>query len=202
MNSLKLWKSPEFILNSVVSVTFFLLSLIINNITSIYSTKISGPSIPDIILDNIPLLDLSFIHYRLFYFVFILIVFILIFQANYLNFSLKTLSVLVLVRSFFVCLTHLGIPDGTFVNSTFFTSGGDLFFSGHVAVTFLFCLIFWRKKSLRYLFVFICFVSTVEVLFGKFHYSIDVFAAPFFAYTVYDICKSRWFFKKDYEIIN
>jgi membrane-associated phospholipid phosphatase len=57
----------------------------------------------------------------------------------------------------------------------------DLFFSGHTATLFLLFLLA-GSKSLKIFFLISTIIVGVSVLLQHVHYSIDVFAAPFFAY--------------------
>lgn len=62
----------------------------------------------------------------------------------------------------------------------------DLFFSGHVAILVLLCLINERPKMKWFYFIAAVVVS-VTVVLQKVHFSIDVLAAPFFAWLGYFI---------------
>ncbi len=62
----------------------------------------------------------------------------------------------------------------------------DLFFSGHTATIFLFFLLSPRG-SVKMLFLFFALLVAVAVLIQHVHYSIDVLAAPVFAYTAYRV---------------
>lgn len=194
MNS---FKDSAFVLSIIKSFSFFVFSVLVGHFAVIYATNNAG-SLPigDIILDNIKVVDTSYIHewgaFYLYYFVFVF----LIFNIKYFSFTLNSLAILILTRSFFVNLTNLGIPDGSTYSRSFFTQGGDLFFSGHVAVPFMLALIFWDRKIQRYLFLFVSIFMGGEVLFGHQHYSIDVFAAPFIAYGVFKI--SEKLFKTEF----
>ena len=64
----------------------------------------------------------------------------------------------------------------------------DLFFSGHTATLFLIFLI-EKNKWLKSLFLFLTIAVAICVLIQQVHYSIDVFAAPFFAYGSYKLLK-------------
>src|SRR6185312_16270799 len=78
-------------------------------------------------------------------------------------FTLKAVALFILVRSLFITLTHLGpYPDRipldihsmlmnrwNLGNLLTFGSGGDLFFSGHTGLPFLFGLVFWKNKRMR-----------------------------------------------------
>ena len=62
----------------------------------------------------------------------------------------------------------------------------DLFFSGHTSIMFLFFLTN-RNKKLRPVFLAATFMVGACVLIQHVHYTIDVLAAPFFAYTGFRI---------------
>ena len=79
-------------------------------------------------------------------------------------------------------------PDSIPVNSLA-TYGGDLFFSGHVAFAYMNALVFWDNKFLRNIFLFISISLGVSSLLGHYHYSIDIFAAPFITYGIYVMAK-------------
>lgn len=64
----------------------------------------------------------------------------------------------------------------------------DLFFSGHTATMFLLALTAKHKK-LKWTFVVLTVVVAASVLAQHVHYTIDVIAAPFFAYTSYRISR-------------
>jgi len=57
----------------------------------------------------------------------------------------------------------------------------DLFFSGHTATLFLLFLLA-DSKSIKIFFLISTIIVAVAVLLQHVHYTIDVFAAPFFAY--------------------
>jgi len=78
------------------------------------------------------------------------------------------------------------------------TSNADLFFSGHTGYPFLCALISWKQKYLRYFFILSSvFFGTISLL-GHYHYTIDVFAAFFITYGIYQI--SLNLFKKEYKV--
>ena len=102
-------------------------------------------------------------------------------------FAITSVSLLFVTRSIFIVLTHLGPPEGTNPIFSERTFAGDLFFSGHVALPFMFALIYWDKVYLRYLFLGLTVMCGVTTLMGRYHYSIDVFAAPFITYGVFKL---------------
>lgn len=99
-------------------------------------------------------------------------------------------AVLVVVRSFFIILTPMRTPpdhaivagDPLFaLFGRFLTFKHDLFFSSHTATPFLAFLLF-RGPRVRLSFLAISLLMAATVLLGRFHYSIDVFAAFFITY--------------------
>ncbi|HVA98374.1 MAG TPA: phosphatase PAP2-related protein [Bacteroidia bacterium] len=75
----------------------------------------------------------------------------------------------------------------------------DLFFSGHTASTFLFFLIVKNKKLKMYLMACVLILA-IALLAQHLHYSIDILAAPLFAYLAY--FPANWIIKKaNYEKI-
>lgn len=64
----------------------------------------------------------------------------------------------------------------------------DLFFSGHTSTMFLLALTS-KNKTLKLSFVICTLLVGTTVLAQHVHYTIDVIAAPFFAYTCYRISR-------------
>lgn len=182
------FRDTNFVLGLLKSFSFFIISVIVGHFAVVYATaNVSSFPIRDIILDNIKVVNTSYIHGWIAFYLYYIIFVFLILNIEYFSFSLNSLALLILVRSFFVNLTNLGIPQGSTYVRSFFTQGGDLFFSGHVALPFMLALIFWDKKISRYFFIFVSIFMGGEVLLGHQHYSIDVFAAPFITYGVFKI---------------
>lgn len=79
----------------------------------------------------------------------------------------------------------------TFLQSSFYSGREnlkDLFFSGHTATIFLFAFAFRKKHTKRFFMVGACLVGLL-VLIQHVHYSIDVLAAPVFAFIAIRIQK-------------
>lgn len=89
---------------------------------------------------------------------------------------------------FYVDADHVKLED-PFLN-TFIYPGNyvarDLFFSGHVAILVLLCLIADHPKWRVFYFLITVVVSCTLIL-QKVHFSIDVIAAPFFSWLSYAI---------------
>ena len=182
----------EYIVSVGLSFLFLAGSAFINFFASIYATdRISNP-VADIVLSNIPVYDVDgiFIYGPLV--LIAVIVWLCLSQPKYLPFICKSLALFIVIRSGFVSLTHIapfptriGISPSNIVS--FFTSGNDLFFSGHTGIPFLMALIFWRDPFWRYFFIILSVFFGIIVLMGHLHYSIDVASAFFITYSVFHI---------------
>lgn len=69
----------------------------------------------------------------------------------------------------------------------------DLFFSGHVAVLFLFCLTA-QHRTVKLLFLVVSSAAAAFLVLQHVHYTIDVFVAPVFAFFAYKM--SGWILKR------
>lgn len=193
-------KNNDFVKSFIISILFLLISLYINFIAGNYATESASLPVTDIILSNIRRFDVDgfFIYGPILLFTIISVM--CIYNPKKIPFILKNIALFTVIRSLFISLTHLGpFPMQAAIESTNliskFTFGGDLFFSGHTGIPFLMALIFWQNKKLRYFFLtYSIFMGTI-VLLGHYHYSIDVLAAFFITYTIFDI--SLYLFKKE-----
>lgn len=177
----------------LISLFLFALANIITYLASMHVDTIKTVAVPDLILDNIPTLNLNFIFVYGFYAMVILIIFYsLFFHMKDVHKIILQFSLLMIIRSFFMVLTHLSVPlDAEIVTGVpAFLKGfyfvNDLFFSGHTAVPFLAFLLFRREKIGAW-FLGISIVMAITVLFMHVHYSIDVFAAFFITYGSYKL---------------
>ena len=193
------FKKREFLIPFFVSFGMLIVANIINFYAGTYATVHASNAVTDIILNNIRVFDVDayFVYGTLTFWVFL--VFTWFHHIDRLPFSVKSVSLFIVIRSVFITLTHIG-PFADQIKWTSYliskwSFGGDLFFSGHTGIPFLFALIFWDIKPLRI--IFLCssvFFATI-VLLGHLHYSIDVLSAFFITFTIY--CMSKYIFKKD-----
>ena len=201
MKRIKQWKK-EFKDNKnaiLISFIFLFMALILNYLAGSYVGTTKTAFVPDLILDNIPPIDLSFL-YIYGYAMVILVLFLhpLIVHMREFHIVISQFSLLLLIRSFFMLFTHLTVPpDAIALNLPMIyyplAFNNDLFFSGHTAVPFLGFLLF-RKEKIGLFFLVSTIVLASTILLGHLHYSIDVFAAFFITYGSYKL--SNWFFKK------
>jgi membrane-associated phospholipid phosphatase len=182
-----------------------MISLAVNNSAQIYAANHVNNSESDIILDNIPTLDVHLIYSEGAILFIIILFIILLFEPKYIPFVLKSLAVFIITRSFFMVLTHLAPPAAqTYIDPTDYiqrlSHGDDLFFSGHTGLPFLMAIIFWNKKYLKWLFLACTLIGGTAVIFGHLHYSIDVFSALFISFGIFHICK--FLFPEDYKFMD
>lgn len=172
-----------------------------------YSMRPTSTYVGDLLLDNLPVVNLNLIIIDGALISIVLGVAYVLSEPRYVLFSLKALALLIVTRALFVSLTHVGIYPGTIHAGYGFFDGiytylnfqTGFFFSGHTALPFLIALVFWDKYSTRVAFLTMAVVFGVAVLLAHIHYSIDVLAAPFMAYGVFEI--ARYLFPRDYELI-
>lgn len=197
------WLQKFFVYNVLLGVILLIIAFFANHYANSYTTAHASNQVTDILLDNLPVVNVNLIFSEGAALFLIILAAILFRKPNYLPFTLKSVAVFVLIRSFFMVLTHLAPPLGEiYLDPTDyiarFSSGNDLFFSGHTGLPFLLAFIFWRQKRLRYFFFFSAAVGGLSVLLGHLHYSIDVFSALFISFGIFHICKKL--FAKDFKL--
>ena len=198
-----LWSQKKLLANLALAAVFLIVSLIINQYANLYSASHASNTVSDIILDNTPVIDVHLIYSEGAVVLILILILVLLHDPKYILFSLKTISLFIVIRSFFMILTHLATPvnelyidPGDFIQR--FSKGEDLFFSAHTGFPFLFAMIFWQDKYLRYFFFALSIIGGVSVLLGHLHYSIDVFSAPFIAFGIFHLAKRL--FARDYKL--
>jgi membrane-associated phospholipid phosphatase len=172
-----------------------------------YSLRPTSTYVGDLLLDNLPVVNLNFIIIECALVCIVAGVVYVLLNPRYVLFSLKALALLIATRALFVSLTHVGIYPGNIdpgyglFESVYmylnFQTG--FFFSGHTALPILMALIFWETYPARVVFLSLSVVFAVAVLLAHIHYSIDVLAAPFMAYGIFKI--AQYFFPRDYELL-
>lgn len=198
------WQSPRMISSTLLGVAMLVASLVINYSAGLYTNSRASNSVQDILLDNLPVYKTGFVFIYGALAMWLFVALILITNPKNLPFTLKSVALLIVIRSIFTTMTHLGPypgmtswPQSDLLSK--FTFGADFFFSGHTAFPFLFALIYWHKIFLRWFFLLSSVIFAASVLLGHLHYSIDVFAAFFITYSVFILgCR---FFTEEYEIM-
>jgi hypothetical protein len=201
---LDFWRLPQLVSSTALGIIMLGASLTINYSAGLYTNSITNNPVQDIILDNIPVFRTGFIFVYGALAMWFFVMIILILNPRYLPFALKSIALLVTIRSIFTIMTHLGPypnmttwPQNNLLEK--FSFGADFFFSGHTAFPFLISLILWHKKIFRWIFIVLSLFFATSVLSGHLHYSIDVFAAFFITYSVFILgCR---LFTDEYEIM-
>lgn len=187
---------------------FLIAALVVQFFAGQYSAKSATNFVGDLFLDNFPTVDLGYLIVNGAFFVVLIGVTLLILKPRHLLFSLKVASLFIIIRSFFVSVTHLGIyPNQIILGDSsierlymLLNLQDGFFFSGHTGLTFLAALIFWQDKFWRYFFMAVSIVFAISVLLAHVHYSIDVFAAPFMTYAIFKLAQYE-LFRNDYAIM-
>lgn len=197
------WSQKSFFISTFLALLFLMSSLTVNYITGNYAVEKAGNGVTDIILDNVPAMDVDgiFIYGAMAFGLFIAL--LLIKEPEQIPFILKSIALFVFIRAIFISLTHIGpvqrqaivASNIVFRNLMF---GADYFFSGHTGLPFLMTLSYWNNRRLRYTFLAISVIFGASALAGHYHYSIDVFAAFFITYSIFHI--ARWLCAKDYKL--
>jgi membrane-associated phospholipid phosphatase len=185
---------------------FFIVALAINYFASIYAADRVSLPVTDIILSNVRAMDVDGLIVYLAFFLVGITIYEVLMRPRVLPFVLKSMALFILIRSVFISLTHIGpfptidkVPFNSII-SLGLGNSADLFFSGHTGMPFLAALIFWKNEYLRYIYLAGSIVLGVAVLLGHLHYSIDVLAAYFITFTIFNIAKT--IFPKDWDLFN
>ncbi len=165
-----------------------------------FATARASNHVSDIVLSNIGPMNVEFFFIYGTFAEFAVLAALLLWRPQRLPFALKGVALFLLIRAVFISATHIApFPveprdPAPFLNTIF--HGGDLFFSGHTGLPFLAALAFWHSPLLRYFYLALTFFFGAIVLLGHYHYSIDVLAALFITYGIYNM--ARWLFPRDY----
>ncbi|MCJ7448938.1 MAG: hypothetical protein MUO72_14725 [Bacteroidales bacterium] len=147
------------------------------------------PMLSDLILDNLPVIDLSLI-YDLFSLVILIVFIIYIIQNKEYNrvpYFLLLWGIFYMVRGIFIVLTPFGNPpefngsDPLFNGFSKYELG--VYPSGHVGNAFLLLLLV-NDKVYKWILAFCLVVITVSLFLAHSHYSIDILSGLFFAYAI------------------
>jgi len=201
----------KFLWSFLVAIVFLLAALVVNLMAGVYATAHATGWVGDIVLSNIPVVNVDdvFVYGPLIFWTIVSLY--CLYDPKKIPFWLKSVAFFIVIRSIFITLTHIGpFPDraavdslslGSNINLFIFSSGADLFFSGHTGLPFLLSLVFWKNLPMRIFCLIASVFFGVVVLLGHLHYSIDVLAAFFITYTIYHIAVRifPWDFARFYE---
>ena len=190
-----LLKDRAYRISLLGGLSFLIGAYVVSVLASDYHDSWIFVSVGDLILDNIPTVNMEFFFTWVMYgLVLLTFLYPMILRPEIAPFAMKTFALLVLIRSFFILLTNIGPPTDFYFNGIEMGSGilsdpvfrNDLFFSGHTAYPFLGFLLY-RKSIVSKILLVGSFLMAITVLLMRVHYSIDVFSAFFIAYGVYNM---------------
>lgn len=179
-------------------ITLMLLAVVLTSLTNFlnFAEARNGAKLPDPILNLFNPVDLTWLTFALIYSSIVVAIAVLIKNPLRLITALQLYSLMIIVRIAAMYLLPLDPPAKNIILNDpfveFFGSGQtltkDLFFSGHTATLFILFLVA-EKKIIKSVFLISTIAVAVSVLLQHVHYTIDVFAAPFFVYVCFVILK-------------
>jgi membrane-associated phospholipid phosphatase len=187
---LELWKSPR--LGFQAGLTIVLMAVVLAAFSRFleYVEARPGVVIVDPVLQILPARDVTWWTFSFIYSSLFIALVPLIRRPDKFLIAAQSYTLMILLRGVAMYLLPLEAPPGIIALKDpfveyFVGDGGiltkDLFFSGHTSTMFL---LFLTATSTRFRYVFLAFTVLVGfcVLWQHVHYSVDVLAAPFFAY--------------------
>lgn len=197
------WTDANFEKSLGLGLLLMAISLFVNYFASTWASQNISQPVTDLILSNLPYLNLD----KFIVFLALLLLLIMVTYAirhpKKIPFILKSAAMFIIIRAVFINLTHIG-PFSPNLAASFnpilsfgLGNNGDFFFSGHTGLPFLAALAFWKNKLMRNIFILGSIALGLCVLLGHFHYSIDVFGAFFITYAIHHI--NIRIFKKDWH---
>lgn len=149
-----------------------------------------GVAFQDPLLNTFNPINLTWLIFALIYLSIILFLITFLKKPYKLMVALQAYGLMVIIRIIAMYLTPFEAPEKLILlNDPFvqlFGQGAvltkDLFFSGHTATLFLLFLLA-ENKALKITFLIFTIIVGTAVLLQHVHYSIDVFMAPFVAYS-------------------
>lgn len=187
----KNFKSSTILTVIIISIVLFLVTKYLS-----YNELRDGFVIKDPILSLFNPIDVTWITFIIMYSAIPFTIISLLKDPRSLIFALQIYIFMISFRITGMFLLPLNPPETIIILQdpfiAFFSTGmtftKDLFFSGHTATMFLMYLVV-KNKIIKTI-LLICTISIgVLVLIQHVHYSIDVFASPFFTYVAYVIAK-------------
>lgn len=182
----RLFADSEWVVSLACGAVAVFIAYTLNYASGRLATDLAGAPLSDFLLDALPRIDTGLIHEAGSQYLIGLGLLLAFFVPRMMPFMLAGVAAIVTTRAAFLNMTHLGLYyDAVRISGSYVTFGGDLFFSGHVAIPTMLGLIFWHYPYARYVFFITAVTLGTSSILGHYHYSIDVFAAPFIAHGVY-----------------
>lgn len=201
----KNWTDKQFQVIVVFTISFFIFAAFFSIRIIDFCEARKGIVLEDMLLHNLPAVDVSNYIFCLTYGSIVLTFCSLMPYPKLLLKGFQMYALLLLLRALFVWLIPLEppkdmvlMPDriGVFLmNNNNVPITKDLFFSGHTSTLFLLFLIA-KNRYLKFFILVLCAVVSILLLLQHINYSIDIMAAPFFSYATY------FMINKTHEVLN
>lgn len=188
------WSRPAFRVRSWITFPFLAVMLTALATFLQWVEKRAGVVVPDPVLALFPPSDLTWFIFGLIYGALLTALVFLARQPERLLLACQSYSLLAVFRIVAMYLLPLDPPAVTIpLQDPFvqlFGSGNvlmkDLFFSGHTSILFLLSLTA-GTKTLKMVYLLCTIAVAVLIVIHHSHYTVDVYVAPFVAYTSYRI---------------
>jgi len=195
-----IFKNKKSIADFFVTVLFVLLIILVFPVFLNFIELRDTDLMFDPFLDLFLPIDLTWITFGLIYFSVITAIISLMNKPASLFLALQSYGFMLLFRMLVMYLTPLEAPEKLIpLHDPFVQMFGtgdiltkDLFFSGHTATMFVLFLVV-KNKILKVIFLISTILVGLAVLVQHVHYTVDVVAAPVFAFVSYKIV---WDFKR------
>lgn len=196
--ALSLFKTYEIPTRLVASLSCLVLSLLAFNRFTDWVESRPGVVLPDPVLTWFEAYDLTLPLFAGVYGAIIFGIYLMRKRPKVLANMFFAYSLLLFMRVCAMVLIPLAPPEGMIplrdpVVELFGSNGRvltkDLFFSGHTSVSFLIAFFYHGQKVQKWFYLVATSIG-VMVILQKVHYSIDVWAAPFFSYASYHMVNS------------
>ena len=176
----------------IIAVVLFILTQFLQ-----YNEKREGFAFDDPFLILFDPINLTWITFTLIYAALLTAIIYLLKHPDYLLIAIQTYTLTVIIRMIVMYSLPLNPPESMiplidpFVE---FFGGGetlrkDLFFSGHTSTMFILYLTA-KNKRVKVIFLAATLLVALAVVLQHVHYTVDVLAAPFFAFTCFSIIRS------------
>ncbi len=176
------------------SLTFLMVGISLNFISQSYlhqyiSKGTTLPVLSDLILDNIPYLDVDYL-YDFFSIVSLIIFlwFVVVKSAlPEIPYFMCLIGAFHMIRAIFIILTPFGNPPMFNGTDTPFNGFSNyelgVYPSGHTGVSYLYFLMA-ENRNFRYWLFFSFLIIVISLFLARGHYSIDILSGVFFAYAI------------------
>jgi hypothetical protein len=188
------WSRPAFRVRSLITFPFLAVMLATLAAYLQWVEKRPGVVVPDPVLALFPPIDLTWFIFGLIYGALVTALAFLARDPDRLLLACQSYSLMVVFRIIAMYLLPLDPPAATIpLKDPFvqlFGSGNvlmkDLFFSGHTSTLFLLSLTA-GTRTLKLVYLLCTVAVAVLIVIHHSHYTVDVYVAPFVAYTSYRI---------------